>query len=59
MNTNMYKNPIVQANIINLQDCGYYIMEPDSGLLANGDVGIGRLPDIEAIYKRIIEILQL
>ncbi|PKM78386.1 MAG: hypothetical protein CVU90_02480 [Firmicutes bacterium HGW-Firmicutes-15] len=59
MNTNMYKNQIVQENMRNLLSCGYHVMDPDSGLLANGDVGKGRLPDIEDIYQKIIKILSL
>ncbi|MDD3365034.1 MAG: flavoprotein [Syntrophomonas sp.] len=57
MNTNMYKNQIVQENIRTLLSCGYHVMEPDSGLLANGEIGKGRLPGIENIYQEIIEIL--
>ncbi len=53
MNTNMYENPIVQANIEKLRSCGYIIFEPDSGLLACGDVGKGRLPEPEAIIERV------
>lgn len=57
MNTNMYKNPIVQENIKTLQSYGYAILEPDSGLLACGVEGQGRLPEAEDIYNEIIKIL--
>lgn len=57
MNTNMFKNPIVQKNIRTLSDCGYHIMDPDSGLLAYGSIGKGRLPGIADIYREIIELL--
>ena len=57
MNTNMYENPIVQNNISILQEYGYHIMDPVSGLLANGDVGKGRLPEIEDIYQEVIKHL--
>jgi phosphopantothenoylcysteine decarboxylase/phosphopantothenate--cysteine ligase len=53
MNTNMYKNPIVQNNINTLKSYGYKIMEPDTGLLACGVTGKGKLPDVEDIYKEI------
>jgi len=57
MNANMYKNYIVQQNITSLKDRGYHLIEPDSGLLANGEIGKGRLPDIEDIYQEIIKLL--
>lgn len=49
MNTNMYENPITQRNLQTLRDYGYHIMEPDSGHLACGTSGKGRLPDPAAI----------
>lgn len=54
MNTQMYVNPIVQENIKKLRKLGYRIMEPDSGLLACGDVGIGKFPSPAAIEKEIL-----
>lgn len=57
MNTNMYKNPIVQDNIKSLQSYCYNFIEPGSGLLACGVEGKGRLPEIEDIYKEIIKLL--
>lgn len=53
MNTNMYLNPIVQDNMKKLTHYGYEIMTPDSGLLACGTSGIGRLPAPEDIVDRI------
>jgi phosphopantothenoylcysteine decarboxylase/phosphopantothenate--cysteine ligase len=49
MNTNMYLNPIVQANLKKLQDAHYHLIQPDSGQLACGTSGIGRLPSPAAI----------
>jgi len=57
MNTGMYENPIVQENIIKLQKHGYFIMEPDSGQLACGTTGKGRLPEPSRIVEEVIEIL--
>lgn len=45
MNTNMFENPIVQDNISKLKNYGYEVIEPDSGYLACGDVGAGKMPD--------------
>jgi len=53
MNANMYHNPIVQSNIERLQKIGYHVMEPESGYLACGWTGEGRLPDPESIVEKI------
>lgn len=58
MNTNMYQNPIVQNNISKLKDFGYKFIEPASGRLACGDIGIGKLADVNAIVERVIEELE-
>ena len=53
MNHNMLHNPIVQENIEKLRRFGYEIIAPDTGMLANGDSGDGRMPD-EAVLLRYI-----
>ncbi len=53
MNSNMYLNPVVQDNMARLKSFGYEIMEPASGHLACGIIGIGRLPEPEEIVDRI------
>lgn len=57
MNTNMFENQIVQRNIDLLKDYGFHVLEPDSGLLACGVTGKGRLPEVQEIYARIIKLL--
>lgn len=57
MNSNMFKNPIVQDNIKKLQSFGYQVMDPESGMLACGVEGKGRLPAVDDIYDRIISLL--
>ncbi len=57
MNTNMYNNPIVQDNMKKLMSYGYHFMDPDSGVLACGVSGKGRLPEIEDIYQQIMALL--
>ena len=54
MNTNMYNNPIVQENIEKLKSLGYEFMEPDSGRLACGDEGKGKLPQPKVIVERVM-----
>lgn len=54
MNHNMLHNPIVQDNIKKLRHFGYEIIEPTRGMLANRDIGDGKLPDEETIVEYII-----
>ncbi|MCF8068526.1 MAG: bifunctional phosphopantothenoylcysteine decarboxylase/phosphopantothenate--cysteine ligase CoaBC [Desulfobacterales bacterium] len=53
MNTHMYENLAVQRNIDTLIGDGHHILEPDSGQLACGTYGPGRLPDPEFIIDRL------
>ena len=54
MNHNMYHNPIVQDNMKRLESYGYSIIAPDRGMLANGDVGDGRMPDEQLLIDHIV-----
>ena len=49
MNTNMYSNLILQGNIAKLKDFGYKFINPGSGRLACGDIGEGKLAEVEEI----------
>ncbi|MBO4990755.1 MAG: bifunctional phosphopantothenoylcysteine decarboxylase/phosphopantothenate--cysteine ligase CoaBC [Firmicutes bacterium] len=57
MNTNMYRNPIVQDNLDKLRRFGCHVVTPATGLLACGDVGEGKMPEesllIAALEKEI------
>ncbi len=55
MNHNMYHNPIVQDNIKRLSAFGYEIISPDSGMLANGDSGDGRMPEESVLLEYILK----
>lgn len=57
MNTNMYLNPITGQNLAKLAGLGYHIMEPDSGMLACGVEGPGRLPEPAVIVEKVAAIL--
>ncbi|MCD8378242.1 MAG: bifunctional phosphopantothenoylcysteine decarboxylase/phosphopantothenate--cysteine ligase CoaBC [Candidatus Gastranaerophilales bacterium] len=59
MNTNMWKNPVIQDNIKKLNNNGYKILPPESGYLACGTEGNGRLCGIETIYNATVETLNL
>jgi len=56
MNENMYKNIIVQDNIKKLKSIGYKFVEPRTGRLACGEVGIGCLAEVEAIIKEVKKV---
>ena len=49
MHQNMYTHPATQANISLLRERGVFIVEPEVGRLASGEVGIGRLPDTSVL----------
>ena len=51
MNENMYKNRIVQDNIKKLKSLGYRFVEPKTGRLACGKIGMGCLAEVEEIIK--------
>ena len=57
MNTNMYENPILQRNINTLKELGYNFVEPESGRLACGDTGKGKLASPETIVDEVVKLL--
>ena len=57
MNVNMYENPIVQNNIKKLEKSGYFFVGPDTGKLACGYTGKGRLTRTDKIVEKIKHIL--
>ncbi|MBR4627322.1 MAG: bifunctional phosphopantothenoylcysteine decarboxylase/phosphopantothenate--cysteine ligase CoaBC [Ruminococcus sp.] len=54
MNHNMYHNPAVQDNLEKLRRYGWGIIEPVRGMLANRDIGDGKLPSEEVIVEHIV-----
>jgi phosphopantothenoylcysteine decarboxylase/phosphopantothenate--cysteine ligase len=57
MNVHMWENPLCQENIGRLRSRGYHFIDPESGELACGYEGKGRLAEIPAIVERIRAIL--
>lgn len=57
MNVNMWENAATQANIQKLKERGARIVEPDSGYLACGMIGPGRLAANESIVQAVMEAL--
>ena len=57
MHTEMWEHPSVVDNIALLKSRGVIVVEPQSGRLAGGDVGTGRLADPETILEAIDAVL--
>lgn len=57
MHHNMYTHPATQANLEVLRTRGVYIVEPEVGRLASGEIGIGRLPETSVLLGAISVVL--
>ena len=57
MNTNMYENPVVQANLQKLASKGVIIVDSEEGRLACGDVGKGKMAEPVDIVAKAVEVL--
>jgi len=57
MHTEMWEHAAVQDNLATLVRRGVFVLEPEAGRLAGGDVGRGRLAEPERIVARALEIL--
>ncbi len=53
MNHKMWENPATQRSIQTLQEDGVEIITPESGTLACGEVGVGRMANEETILRHI------
>jgi len=53
MHTEMWEHPAVQDNLATLRERGVHIVEPESGRLAGGDIGHGRLANPDAIVAAV------
>jgi phosphopantothenoylcysteine decarboxylase/phosphopantothenate--cysteine ligase len=58
MNVNMWENAATQANIQTLRARGFSVVEPDSGYLACGMIGAGRLAANETIVQAVLKALR-
>ena len=57
METHMWQNAATRANVATLRQRGARIVEPESGPLASGDIGPGRLASLERIEAAVVEAL--
>lgn len=57
MNVNMWQNDAVQKNLAKLESIGTEVLSPESGFLACGYTGKGRLCSLEKIFNAVDEAL--
>lgn len=57
MHHHMYTHPATQANLAILRERGAYVIEPEIGRLASGEVGVGRLPEVPVLLGAISVVL--
>ena len=57
MNTKMWENNTTQKHLSGLRLGGCKVIQPVKGLLACGDIGMGKLPKPRAIVKEILEVM--
>ncbi|WP_426572765.1 bifunctional phosphopantothenoylcysteine decarboxylase/phosphopantothenate--cysteine ligase CoaBC [Aquihabitans sp. McL0605] len=59
MHTEMWEHPAVQENLATLRRRGVHVVDPESGRLAGGDIGHGRLADPATIVAAVGAALTL
>ena len=57
MNTNMYTNEVCINNLKKLKELGFVQVQPISGRLACGDIGVGKMQEPDVIVKKVCELL--
>ena len=57
MNTNMYENPVIKANLDKLRKSGVIVIYSAEGRLACGDVGKGKMAEPIDIVAKAVEVL--
>ena len=57
MNTRMYENPVVQTNVKALKKMGIQFIGPETGNLACGEEGIGRMSDVDEIVEAVVSAM--
>jgi phosphopantothenoylcysteine decarboxylase/phosphopantothenate--cysteine ligase len=58
MHTEMWEHPAVQENLATLRRRGVHVLEPETGRLAGGDAGAGRLADPARIAGVVLGLLE-
>jgi phosphopantothenoylcysteine decarboxylase/phosphopantothenate--cysteine ligase len=58
MDGHMYDSPSVRRNLSLLAVQGCHILEPESGPLASGQCGLGRMPEPETIFEALVRMFE-
>ena len=58
MNPRMWWNPVTQANVEALRARGVELVGPEEGDTAEGEAGVGRMSEPEAIFERVTGLLE-
>jgi phosphopantothenoylcysteine decarboxylase / phosphopantothenate---cysteine ligase len=53
MDGDMYAHPATRSNVARLREFGYTVVEPDTGSLASGQVGVGRLVELPLLVETV------
>ncbi|OPZ89864.1 MAG: Coenzyme A biosynthesis bifunctional protein CoaBC [candidate division TA06 bacterium ADurb.Bin417] len=56
MNSGMWNNPILQARVAELKRHGHAFLGPAAGRLACGTSGTGRMVEVEAVLKFVLQM---
>src|SRR5688572_9650968 len=59
MNVKMWQHASTQRNVEWLKQAGVRVMQPDDGEMACGEFGPGRLPEPEAVWLEVADMLGL
>jgi len=57
MNVKMWEHAATRRNVAELRSQGVHVLEPDEGPMACGEFGPGRLPEPEAVWLAIGDVL--
>lgn len=57
MDGGMWQHPAVAANVAALRARGVVVLEPETGALASGLAGPGRLPEVDALVEAVETVL--
>ncbi|MDC0886974.1 bifunctional phosphopantothenoylcysteine decarboxylase/phosphopantothenate synthase [Altererythrobacter sp.] len=57
MNVRMWEHDATQMNVARLRQAGVHVVQPDTGPMACGEFGAGRLPEPDAVWNEIARAL--
>jgi phosphopantothenoylcysteine decarboxylase / phosphopantothenate---cysteine ligase len=58
MDGDMYAHPATVANVTRLREFGYIVVDPDSGSLASGQEGVGRLVELPTLVQAVADAVE-